>query len=285
MNADSELPAPEAMAAALRERLPAFGDVAWTLRTGSTNADLLARARHAPDAGPRPWLLGAHIQDAGRGRAGRPWQNRIGAALMVSCAFDVHLPAARLPALSPAGGIAACEALRALADPSGAAGICMKWPNDVQLGQAKLAGVLVETVRRPGSDPDTHVVVLGMGLNLGDADALSRQLGREIADWSQAVAGLPAARRPTADALAAAVARAWLDAVQSLASRGFDDFIARHAALDALADRTVDVVDNGRVVLDGRARGIDPHGRLQVLTAQGVTVPVSVGEISVRARS
>ena len=30
---------------------------------------------------------------------------------MFSCAFDVHLPAAQLPALSPLAGVAACEAL------------------------------------------------------------------------------------------------------------------------------------------------------------------------------
>ena len=284
MNAASDLPDPDAMAAALRARLPAFGDVAWTLRTGSTNADLLARARHARDAGPRPWLLGAHLQEAGRGRAGRPWQNRIGAALMVSCAFDIQMAAARLPAISPAGGIAACEALRALAGPAGN-GIRMKWPNDVQLGPAKLAGVLVETIRRPDSPPDHYVVVLGMGLNLADADTLSQQLGRDIADWSQAAAGLPSSQRPAPEVIAAEVAQAWHEAVQTLASRGFDDFVARHAALDALAERAVNVVDNGRVVLDGRAQGIDLHGRLQVLTAQGMTVPVSVGEISVRARS
>jgi len=286
MDTASDLPAPVAMAAALRERLPAFGDVAWTLRTGSTNADLLARARHARDASPpRPWLLGAHIQDAGRGRAGRPWRNRAGAALMMSCAFDVRLPAARLPALSPAGGVAACEALRALAALGARAGdIRMKWPNDVQLGPAKLAGVLVETVRRPDGGPDEHIVVLGMGLNLLDGESLSLDLGREIADWSQACAGPDGVRRPGPPAVAAAVAQAWRQAVQELERAGFEGFVARHAALDALAGRTVDVVDNGRVLLAGQAQGMDAQGRLLVRAAHGAAMPVCVGEISVRAR-
>ena len=95
-----DLPAPEILARTLGDRLPAFQDIAWTASTGSTNADLLARARSG--AGPgKPWLLGTHLQETGRGRAGRPWQNRSGSTLMFSCAFDVHLPAMQLAALSP----------------------------------------------------------------------------------------------------------------------------------------------------------------------------------------
>jgi BirA family biotin operon repressor/biotin-[acetyl-CoA-carboxylase] ligase len=70
-----DLPAPETLARELGSRLPAFQDIAWTRSTGSTNADLLARARSGATAG-KPWLLGTHLQETGRGRAGRPWQNR-----------------------------------------------------------------------------------------------------------------------------------------------------------------------------------------------------------------
>ena len=65
------LPAPEALTRELGSRLPAFQDVAWTASTGSTNADLLGRARAGQGAG-KPWLLGTHLQETGRGRAGRP---------------------------------------------------------------------------------------------------------------------------------------------------------------------------------------------------------------------
>src|SRR5690606_39683360 len=149
------LPQRAAMQAALRERLPDFGDVAWLPVTGSTNADLLARVRTG-GAPPLPWLLGTHLQQTGRGRAGRTWRNAAGDALMVSCAFEVRTPVSRLPGLSPAAGIAACEALRRLAGPDAAPRLAMKWPNDVQLDDAKLAGVLVETVRKPGRRADAY---------------------------------------------------------------------------------------------------------------------------------
>lgn len=270
-----ELPAPEALARILSERLPAFRETAWTATTGSTNADLLARARGG--VGGKPWLLGAHLQESGRGRAGRAWKNSVGAALMVSFAFDVHLPAASLPALSPLAGLAAGEALRALAGPAADA-LRVKWPNDVQWGEAKLAGLLVESLRNPGGAGASHTVVVGMGLNLRDADALSRALQRPIADW-RSVAAATGAAAGAAD-IVCAVANRLHETLRELQAGGFEGFIERYRQIDALAGRAVNVIDQGQVVRQGIAQGIDAQGRLLV---DGQ--PVMLGEISVRAQS
>ncbi|KCB46122.1 biotin--[acetyl-CoA-carboxylase] ligase [Bordetella hinzii] len=267
-----DLPAPDALQRAVQARLPGFAHVQWVASTGSTNADLLARARHSRDA--KPWLLGAHLQEAGRGRAGRAWQNRSGATLMFSCAFDVRLPPAQLPALSPLAGLAACEALRRL---SGHDGVCVKWPNDVQWHEAKLAGVLAETTRNP--DGDGYTVVIGMGVNLRDADTLSASLGRAIADWTQVEGGGVA---EAADIVQAA-ALAWQQAVAELEQAGFEAFVERYASADALAGRAVHVIDRGEVLHAGQAAGVDAMGRLQVRGDRGL-VSVSAGEISVRAQ-
>ena len=144
-------PEPAELAAALRARLPGFGHIGWERTTGSTNADLMRQVR-GPGAGragsPAPWLLGAHLQTAGRGRVGRTWENQIGDALMFSCAFVAKIPLATLPGLSPALGVAACEALRGLLRDQAwadARRLVLKWPNDIQFDDAKLAGILVET--------------------------------------------------------------------------------------------------------------------------------------------
>ncbi|AZY47804.1 biotin--[acetyl-CoA-carboxylase] ligase [Bordetella avium] len=266
------LPAPEALERAVQARLPSFTHVQWVASTGSTNADLLARARQT--CAPKPWLLGAHLQEAGRGRAGRPWKNRSGATLMFSCAFNVRLPAAQLPAISPLAGLAACEALRSLC---GHDGVCVKWPNDVQWHDAKLAGVLAETTRNP--DGDGYTVVIGMGLNLRDADTLSATLDRAIADWSQIEGS--AAVEDAADIVRAS-ALAWQTAIADLERDGFAAFVARFAQADALAERAVNVIDRGQIIHSGQAAGLDALGRLQVHTDAGL-VAVSAGEISVRA--
>ncbi|HYG44909.1 MAG TPA: biotin--[acetyl-CoA-carboxylase] ligase [Bordetella sp.] len=269
----TDLPAPEALARELSARLDGFQAIAWTASTGSTNADLLARAR----AGAGTWLLGTHLQQTGRGRAGRPWQNRTGAALMFSCAYPVRMPANRLPALSPLAGLAACEALRTLAGGSGA--LCVKWPNDVQWHDAKLAGVLVESTRDPDV-PGGYTVVIGMGVNLRDAATLSQSLGRSVADWTSVVEQAGSAPVSAAD-IVCATATAWREAVRELESAGFVPFRARFDAVDALAGRAVNVIDQGAVLFSGTAQGLDDQGRLYVQTARE-RVPVSVGEVSIR---
>ena len=258
--------------AALRERLHDFGQVQWVDATGSTNADLMARARTGQGAA-LPWLLGALRQDSGRGRAGRPWANRSGDTLMFSCAFEVAVPMAQLPSLSPVAGVAVCEALRRHADDA-AHRLRMKWPNDIQIDDAKLAGILVETTRNPATGHP--VVVIGQGVNLRRGEALSRELGRAVADWSQLGAPCDPAE------LAASVAQALQQALARFAMEGYGPFRARHAALDALQDTAVNIVDGGRVVMHGIARGTDEQGRLRLETEDGIQ-PVLVGEVSVRA--
>ena len=272
-------PEPAALAHAVHARLPAFTDVAWLADTGSTNADLLARAReHNP---PKPWLLGTHQQHQGRGRAGRAWVNAPGDCLMFSCAFDVHAVPSQLPALSPLAGIAACEALRTLAG-LGGEDLRMKWPNDVQWRGAKLAGILVETTRNRGGADAGFTVVIGLGMNLRDSQRLSSALGREIADWGDVTGRVPSP--DTVAAVVAALARAWHDALQIFERDHFEAFLRRFDHIDALAGQPVNVLDQGAVKLSGVAAGCDAFGRLMLRTDSGL-LPVSVGDISVRLSS
>src|SRR5690606_28400386 len=126
------LPEPDQMTAQLSTALPRFRRVSWVQSTVSTNADLMALARAKQGQLARPWLLGAHLQERGRGRGGRSWQNRAGANLMFSCAFDVFLQPAQLPSLSPFAGVVASEALRSMMTASSRSLLTMKWPNDLQ---------------------------------------------------------------------------------------------------------------------------------------------------------
>src|SRR5690606_1968713 len=81
-----------------------------------------------------------------------------------------------------------------------------------------------------------------------------------------------------------AAANAWRQAVSDLQADGFDSFRQRFESVDALAGRDVNVIDQGKVLFSGVARGLDEHGRLQVQTADGLR-PIAVGEISIRARA
>ena len=268
------MPSPAEMARQLRDRLADWADVAWLPATGSTNTDLLAEAR----AGlPLPRLRGTHLQHNGRGRADRNFRTASGEALMFSCSFAVALPLAALPTLSVVFGLAACEALAQRLPAGHRLGV--KWPNDLQWGDAKLAGVLMESAA--GTANATPRVVVGMGLNLRGADALSASLGRAVADWQ-------AARCSDSPVeLCVAVASAWRQAVADAErdwspAGGLRGLAARYARHDALATRQVTVQDQGRVLFEGVAGGVADDGRLRVRTDSQERLVV-VGDVSVRA--
>ncbi|MDN5843055.1 MAG: biotin--[acetyl-CoA-carboxylase] ligase [Alcaligenaceae bacterium] len=280
------LPGPQALGKALRTRLPRFSRVQWLARTGSTNADLMARARTNDGILARPWLQGAHVQEQGRGRAGRSWQNREGANLMFSCAFDVFMPARQLPTLSPLIGLLACEALRSKLSPARQQRLTMKWPNDIVWDRGKLAGILIETSRSGTAThaSDHHMVIAGIGINLDDARALSQSLERRVADWSEIVADDACAAEGGAVALVTAIAESWYLGLNGVTAHGLTDFAQRYARVDGLAGQALDVTDNGRLIQSGIACGVNEHGQL-VLRNAGGEHALSVGEISVRAQS
>lgn len=276
---------PADMTQELQRLLPQFSRVEWLEKTTSTNADLMDNARTGIPRLARPWLLGTHLQERGRGRAGRTWQNRTGANLMFSCAFDVFLPARSLPILSPLAGVATCEALRTFLSADKRHRLSMKWPNDLLWDSAKLAGILVEATRSGTAAlaADHHVVIIGIGINLDDARSLSQALDRKVADWSELTAEDSLARTATMARLVFSIALNLERSLNQVTAHGFEGFPERYASVDALAGKSVDIIDNGRLIRSGIANGIDVNGQLLVRTGTEET-PVSVGEISVRAQ-
>ena len=106
---------------------------------GSTNADALARARSGERG--QVWIV-AREQSAGRGRRGRAWQSPPG-NLYASLLLTGACVPERAPQLSFVAALALHDAL-AEAAPLLASTLKLKWPNDVLLADAKVAGILVE---------------------------------------------------------------------------------------------------------------------------------------------
>jgi BirA family biotin operon repressor/biotin-[acetyl-CoA-carboxylase] ligase len=124
-------------------------------RTGSTNADLVARARAGA---PEGLVLVAEEQVAGRGRMGRTWVSPPRAALTFSVLLRPDgVPPARLGWLPLLAGVATAGALHQVSGLD----VRLKWPNDVLVGPRKLAGILAEA--------SGGAVVVGIGLNVSTA--------------------------------------------------------------------------------------------------------------------
>ena len=249
--------------AALRQaaqRLPVALEV--VAETGSTNADLMQRAGTL--AGPTLRIAGQ--QTAGRGRAGRSWLSEPGAALMFSLAWRFDGPLHQLAGLPLAVGVALAETLQALAVP-----VTLKWPNDIIKDGSKLAGILVETQDAAGGGV---WAVIGVGLNLVMPDHLEQAIGR-------AVASAPWLAGMERELLMARLLDHLALALAEFAGAGFAAFRARWNQLDAYHGQPVRILDQGRVLHEGRAAGVDDGGRLLLDSATG-RVTVLSGDVSLR---
>jgi BirA family transcriptional regulator, biotin operon repressor / biotin---[acetyl-CoA-carboxylase] ligase len=238
--------------------------------TGSTNADLLERARQGrlPDGDTGALSVLIAEQRAGRGRAGRSWQAEPGAALLMSLGTTRRLHAGLIGALPLAVGTVAASALRQLG-----ADVMLKWPNDLLLVATvqqdvehvgKLGGVLVETHALAG---DQIGIVVGVGVNGSPPQA------------AVAPGGLPPAALSAAAACAAPAAAVTAALIEALADLLVQPdlpgtihtlLLQRYPALDYARGRPVQMIQDGAVVLDGIADGIDSDGALRVRSAHGM---------------
>lgn len=242
----------------LSARLPDVVDLRWFDRLDSTNRYVLDVAR----AGRGEGLVAvADEQTAGRGRLGRRWEAPPGASLLVSVLL--RRPGVPPQRLVMAVGLALAEAVETVA------GIVasLKWPNDLVVGDRKLAGILAES--------DGEAVVVGAGCNVnwsGAADAVPDDVaaGATACDLE---AGHPVDREELlVEFLGRLVTR--LDALDDVAA----DYRER---LDTIGRRVRVVQADGE--WEGDAVDVDPDGALVVHRDDGGSsteaVTVHVGDI------
>lgn len=238
--------------------------VAWHASVGSTSDVARAAALSGEPAGL--WVM-AERQTAGRGRLGRHWESPAG-NFHGSLLLDDEAAAGGQGALSLVVGLALASAIQAL-DP-GRIEPRLKWPNDVMLGPAKLAGILVERFAAASADRPGFVIV-GIGVNLVTAPE-----GIGVPATSLAQAGLPGTA--PADLLAAlqpALAHhltLWRDG----------GFVALRPAWLTLAHGlgTTLRVGVGQHRREGRFVGLGPDGALLLEAPSGEVQRIVMGEVA-----
>ena len=268
-------------------------------RTGSTNADLLARALAGA---PEGVVLAAEEQSAGRGRMGRTWVSPPRAALTFSLLVrPAAVPPARRGWLPLLAGVAVASAVTAVTGVQ----TRLKWPNDVLAGPAKLGGILAEATG--------DAIVVGIGLNVsadpgelpppgpGALAATSLRIAASAAPGTAASAapgtaasaapgtaasaapGTAASAVPEREPLLIAILagferwyQAWRQADGDPERCGLRE---AYTGLSGTIGRRVRAELPRGQVLSGLAVGVDPDGRLLVRASSGTMVPVAAGDV------
>lgn len=226
--------------------------------TGSTNADLLAAIRAGEFLREGDWLV-ADRQVAGRGRQGREWFDGAGNFMGSTVVRPGrHDPPA--PTLALLAGLALYETVAPLiADP---AKLALKWPNDLLVGRAKLAGILLE---REGD-----AVIVGIGVNLAAAPQVA---GRET------IALSAIGPTPDRDSFAEALGAAFDRELERWRTVGVAPLLRRWQAVSQAPGTALTVHEPGGSIVKGTFAGLAGDGSLLLRLEDGATRPIHAGDV------
>jgi BirA family biotin operon repressor/biotin-[acetyl-CoA-carboxylase] ligase len=195
-------------------------------------------------------------QTAGRGSRGRSWQAPEG-NLNLSVLLRPARPAAQAGLFSLLTGIAVTEALEQFFAPP----TMLKWPNDVLLGGAKLAGILIDA---SPSGQKLDWLVIGIGMNLRHAPEIP---GR--ATTSLAAHGVTISPQEAADAVLSSLSR-WHEAEPEAIRKTWLD--RAHPVGTHLEIRGLHSTQTGTFA------GLSPAGELLLRTKNRIE-PISTGDV------
>ncbi len=239
-----------------------MGTIERISETGSTNADLAARLR-AGDLVPEGHWLIADRQTDGRGRQGREWFDGAG-NFMGSTVVKLHPGDPQPGTLALLAGLAVHEAVAPFIPAPHRA--MLKWPNDVMVDGAKLAGILLE---REGD-----AVIVGIGVNLASAPELQDRATIALSAFAPV---------PDRDSFAASLARQFDTDLQRWRSYGIEPVIARWLACAHPLGTLLSRCDADAEPLTGEFAGLSHDGALQLRLPDGTRRTVHAGEFRLAA--
>ena len=227
--------------------------------TGSTNADLAARLLSHATTPEGHWLI-ADRQSAGRGRLGRIWQDGLG-NFMGSTLVRLRSQDPAPGTLALVAGLAVLEVVAPLiSQPQHA---MLKWPNDLLIDGAKLAGILLERVG--------DAVIVGIGVNLAHAPDLSDRVAVALSAFGPA---------PDRDLFATNLADGFATELQRWRDYGLAPVISRWEGA-AYPKGTPLLVDNGAAgPLSGTFDGLCEDGALRLALGNGTACVIHAGEVN-----
>ncbi len=232
----------------------------------STNSEAERRLANGEEA---PFVVIARQQLNGRGRMGSSWHSPQNGNLYASFAFRPQVSPTRLALFTLWMGLNLCECINALYRVETG----LKWPNDILLGDRKLAGILTEA--RMEAD-QVQNIVLGIGLNANsDGEDWPPELKKIATSLRQATG-----QELDLNRLVAAISgRAMIAYRQFLTDEHRALTRERWPRFDTLKGKTVQVLQ-GQNRIEGIAAGIDPAGSLIVERSDKTRYLARAGDVT-----
>lgn len=232
-----------------------------TVRLESVDSTNSEAKRIFLSGGDDELLVIADEQTAGRGRMGRSFYSPKSTGLYMSYMFCPEKISGDTVLLTVAAAVAVSKAIE-----KNTGTVCgIKWVNDIMLGNKKVAGILCESAKR--ADGKTGIIV-GVGINLS-----TECFPEEIKDTAVSL-GL----KTECGQLAADMVSEFKKIVSRLPDRDFLSYYRERSTV--IGKDIVYIIQNEKRY--GKAIGIDDLGGLIVENADGGTVTLNSGEITVR---
>ena len=150
----------------------------------------------------------------------------------------------------------------------------IKWPNDLMVDDAKLAGILIDVSGNQGAACN---VVIGLGLNINQTDWSKADAPYQWQDLSSL--GVDVDRNE----LVASICSDLIYMLRKFAEDGFTPFVEAWNELSCHTNRDVIVVGDD-VSVSGEMLGVDNQGGLLVQSTDGEMHVFSNSNVSVRLR-
>lgn len=242
----------------LRMELPDITDLTVFESITSTN-DYLKTIRDS--RGPRVCL--AEQQTQGRGRLQREWVSPFGKNIYFSCLYSFSKDISELAGLSLVVSLAVKHALAQLGLSDG---LHVKWPNDIIVGEKKLAGILIE-VQAESHGLCQAVIGIGVNVNMLKADIEQAWTSMQLVTGKYIDRNLVAVK----------LMKQLLSYLERFRLDGFASFVDEWVLADCLVGRTISL-ENLNSVITGKVVGIDGQGHLLLALDDGQVRAFSSGD-------
>jgi len=207
----------------------------------------------------------AEEQTGGIGRMGRAWISPSG-GIWITVVLKPHIPIERVFMITMAGSVAVARAIRKEFD----LGALIKWPNDIFIGNKKVAGLLLELAAEADN---VHYCLLGIGIDVNvPLDQFTPALQKEITSISAEVG-----HEVDRASFLARILKEFESHYLLIESGEYDTIIREWKSLSCTLDRRVDIrtLKNS---FEGEAVDIDEFGALIIRKDNGKLERVIAGD-------